>query len=77
MIHAIRWLGVLAVAGLCACGEQAQTATAHKVDDKPWQGAVAAYAAPGWKAGDRASWDEQMKQRSQAQNEYARAPAKP
>ena len=77
MSAAIRCLGLAALVALCACGERPQTATARKVDDKPWQGAAAAYTAAGWKPGDRASWDEQIQHRSQAQNEYARAPAKP
>ncbi len=30
------------------------------------------YAAPGWKGGDQASWEEQMRKRAQGQNEYTR-----
>jgi hypothetical protein len=59
---------------LAACGEKAQTA-ARKSDALASSGANAAYTAPGWKAGDQASWEAQMRSRSQNQNEYSRAPA--
>ena len=71
-------LGLLATALLMsACAEKAQTAATKKFDTKPWEGAQPAYNAAGWKAGDQASWEEQLKTRSQGQNEYSRAPAKP
>jgi hypothetical protein len=57
---------------LCACTETPQTATTRKADDKPWDNASAAYTASGYKAGDKAAWEEQMKNRNQGQNEYAR-----
>ena len=35
------------------------------------------YAAPGWKAGDATSWEEQMRTRTQSgQNEYVRSGGK-
>ena len=61
---------------LAACGEKPQTTT-KKVDAQPWEGARDPYVASGWKAGDRASWELQMRNRAQGQNEYARAPAAP
>ena len=62
---------------LAACGEKPQTmdASAKKVDAKPWSVAEAAnpaFRAPGWKAGDKTAWDDQIRQRNQAQNDYAR-----
>lgn len=70
--------GALAAALLLsACAEKAQTAGTKKVDSPPWQGAQDGYVASGWKPGDKASWEEQMKTRSQGQNEYSRAPAQP
>jgi hypothetical protein len=64
------------VVGLSACGEKAQTATVRKLDVAPSQGgsatAQAAYAAPGWKAGDATSWETQIKKRAEGQNEYTR-----
>ncbi len=71
-------LGLVALSLLLsACAEKAQTAGTGASDGKPWEGAQSAYASPGWKAGDRASWEEQLKARSQGQNEYSRAPAQP
>ena len=68
-------LGVIAaVAALASCAEKPQTVT-HKPDVEPWQAAQTAYTAPGWKPTDRASWEEQIRQRNQAQNEYTRVPA--
>ena len=65
-------IAMLVLASLVACSEPVQTTTTRKVDTKPWQGPDNLYTANGWKAGDRANWDEQMRQRAQAQNEYTR-----
>ncbi len=64
---------------LSACAEKAQTATTKKHDAKPWEGVAAGQSADaGWKAGDQAAWEEQLRTRAQrGQNEYTRAPAKP
>jgi hypothetical protein len=33
------------------------------------------YAAPGWKAGDKTSWEQSLRARAQyGQNDYTRAP---
>ncbi|MBL8351420.1 MAG: hypothetical protein JNL87_14055 [Burkholderiaceae bacterium] len=70
--------GALAAALLLsACAEKAQTAGTKKSDSPPWQGAQGGDVAAGWKPGDKASWEEQLKTRSQGQNEYSRAPARP
>lgn len=62
---------------LAACGEKPQTMdqAAKKADAEPWtvsEAANPAFTAPGWKAGDKAAWEQQIRQRNQAQNEYAR-----
>ena len=57
---------------LLGCGEKAQTVTARKADAAPYEGAVAAFTAPGWKPGDATSWEAQMKKRAEGQNEYSR-----
>ena len=62
----------LAVAG---CGEKAQTATAKKTDAKAWESSQNTYAAEGWKGGDQAAWEAQMRIRAQGQNEYSRSAA--
>ncbi|MBA3588789.1 MAG: hypothetical protein H0W48_09910 [Methylibium sp.] len=64
----------VAALGLAGCGEEPQqgTQTERKVDTQAWDGAQAKFTADGWKAGDRASWERQLKERSQRQNEYVR-----
>lgn len=57
---------------LAACTEKPQTATTRKIDQAPWQGPASPFTAGGWKPGDQASWDGEIRQRSQAQNEYVR-----
>jgi hypothetical protein len=61
------------------CGEKLQSAggnAAKKSDAKSWQAADNGFVASGWKSGDRASWEEQMRQRAQSQNEYTRVTTK-
>jgi hypothetical protein len=69
---------IAAALALAACGEQPQTAQAErgkKPDAKAYEGvSTGMYTASGWKAGDKDSWEAQMKARAQrGQNEYARA----
>ncbi len=63
-----------AAIALSGCGEKAQTAGSEKrTDAKPWEGGQAAYTADGWKAGDKAAWEAQLKARTErGQNEYPR-----
>jgi hypothetical protein len=66
-----------ATVALAGCGEKKQTMTGagKKSDPAPWvvgNGANPAFTAAGWKAGDKAAWEEQMRQRNQAQNDYVR-----
>jgi hypothetical protein len=64
--------------GLAACGERPQTASHRKSDTHAYEGPAGAYTAAGWKAGDATSWEQQMRSRSQGQNEYSRtAPQAP
>ncbi len=63
-----------AVFGLSACSDSSSGAkAAKKVDGKSWEGAGSAYAASGWKPGDKATWEEQLRARAQSQNDYSRA----
>lgn len=67
-----------AAIALAACGEK--TAGAVKKSDVPaFQGSTgaSAYMANGWKAGDQTAWDQQLRTRTQGQNEYSRAPSQP
>jgi hypothetical protein len=68
-------VSMVLVAGLslAACGEQsAGSPRVKKSDAKAWQGADDPYVAAGWSAGDRSSWENQLRTRSQSQNEYNR-----
>ena len=58
---------------LAGCGEQPQTATGVKSDAAPFQGTGKPYVSSGWKPGDRTSWEQQLKTRTQnGQNDYAK-----
>ncbi len=65
-----------AILALAACGDQPQelTGAGVKQDGAPYQGVgVSQYAQAGWKAGDRNSWEQQLKSRAQyGQNDYTR-----
>ena len=54
------------------CGERPQVLQANKSDVPAYQGASGPFVAPGWKAGDKTAWEEQIRKRNQAQNDYAR-----
>lgn len=73
MIGRIVLVAAMAVA-LSACGEKPQTAATKKADGKPWEGVQKSHLAQGWKPGDQASWESQMRVRAQSQNEYVRNP---
>ncbi len=51
---------------LVACSENPQTANSQKrKDSPPYAGASQAYNDAGWKAGEKASWQEHLKVRAQ------------
>lgn len=68
-------LGLAVVVGLAACGDKPQNLPARSAGSPAYMGTQGgAYASPGWKAGDQASWEEKIRARTQAgQNEYQRA----
>ena len=64
---------IAALAALAACTEKPQTLGGGSRQDSPaFQGTGMAYAVPGWKAGDQGSWEQQLKTRTQNQNDYSR-----
>lgn len=64
---------VAGLTGLAACGEKPQTLGGVKNDVAPYQGADNRFVAPGWKPGDKASWEQGLKARTQrTQNEYSK-----
>jgi hypothetical protein len=71
MNRAALTLATLAV--LAACGEKPQTAGVPKSDSPAYQGTGSSFTAPGWKAGDKTAWEQQLKARQQSsQNDYSR-----
>ncbi len=72
-------LGALAMALLLAgCAEkpqdpaQKQAGTTVTRDTRPWDAERTPFTAPGLTKGDRAAYEEALKQRSLGQNEYVR-----
>ncbi len=65
---------IAAVLALAACTEKPQTIGSNaKVDAAAFQGASPVFSAPGWKPGDKVSWEQQLKTRLQnGQNDYNR-----
>lgn len=70
-------IGAGALLVLAGCGEKPQTmtATVKKPDTPAYEGAKDPFVAPGWKPGDKASWEQQVRNRTQGQNEYSRLTA--
>ena len=66
---------VVAVVAVSACGEQPQEMGGTRSDAAPYAGVgKSQYKQPGWKVGDKASWEQQLKSRAQyGMNEYNRA----
>ena len=63
---------VFAVLLLVACGERTQTLGGAK-DAAAYTGTGSAFMQPGWKPGDKASWESELRARGQnSQNEYTR-----
>lgn len=64
---------VTAALGLAACGETPQTKTGVKQDTALFQGTGLPYTTTGWKQGDKNSWEQQLKVRTQqGQNDYVK-----
>jgi hypothetical protein len=65
----------VALVGLSACGDQPQELRSGvKQDNAPYTGVgKSQYVQGGWQAGDRNSWEQQLKTRAQyGQNDYTR-----
>lgn len=59
---------------LVACGDKPQGMGGVRSDSAPYTGVgKSQYQQPGWKAGDKNSWEQQLKARAQyGQNDYSR-----
>ena len=64
----------IAAAALSACSERPQTMGGTRADSPAFTGTgSASFTAPGWKAGDKTAWEQQLKTRQQGgQNDYSR-----
>jgi hypothetical protein len=72
-------VGALVIALLLAgCSEKPQdpvnrqAGTTVTRDTSPWEAQSSHFAAPGRTAGDKAAYEQALKRRAQAQNEYVR-----
>ena len=66
-------IATAAVMVLAACGEKPQTLGGTRNDVASYQGAANKFVAPGWKPGDKTSWEQGLKARAQnTQNEYSK-----
>ena len=75
----IRTASILVVAAFAAagCAEREQTASGIKSDAGAYQGTSKQppFMAAGWKQGDRAAWEQQLKVRTvNGQNDYVKVP---
>jgi hypothetical protein len=62
---------------LTACGEKPQTGGGIRSDAPAHTGTGSNFMQSGWKAGDKAGWEAQLKARQQyGQNEYSRTQTK-
>ena len=67
----------LAALALAACAEREQTASGIRSDAAPFNGTnkQPPFTAAGWKPGDRANWEQQLKVRTvNGQNDYVKVP---
>jgi predicted small lipoprotein YifL len=63
---------LLTAVSLAACGEKPQQLVPNKKDGAAFGGATNGDLAAGWQAGDKTSWEQQIRTRGQSQNEYQR-----
>ena len=65
---------IVSVAALSGCGEKAQT-LGTKNDATAYSGTTNSFSAPGWQAGDKNGWEQQLRTRGQyGMNDHTRAP---
>jgi hypothetical protein len=76
MRHGLNLLSAaLAAVALAGCGDEPQTLRSGGIPPQTpaFHGTGMPYADPGWKAGDKVSWEQHLKTRiQQGQNDYAR-----
>ena len=59
---------------LAACGDKPQElGSAARQDTAAFNGTGSPFVAPGWKPGDKASWEQHLRARAQnSQNDYSK-----
>ena len=66
-------LGLAGLAAIAACGEKPQVLQTSKSDVPAYKGTNDGFVVPGWKIGDKTSWEQGLKARMQnSQNEYTK-----
>ncbi|HWI82822.1 hypothetical protein [Ramlibacter sp.] len=67
-------IAIAVLAAAAACTEQPQTnGSGVRQDQAAFQGTGSPFVAPGWKAGEKVSWEQQLKARAvNTQNEYTK-----
>jgi len=72
----MRLIGLISMALLTllvsACSEKPQFLGSNKSDAAAYTGAKNPYVEKGWNAGDKTSWEMQLRARAQNQNEYTK-----
>ena len=82
-MSALKWMAVAAAAvaalGLSGCGGEHDQVISYKQgkyqgkpDQLPWDNAPLAYGSAKWTKGNEQSWLDELKTRTQNQNEYVR-----
>jgi hypothetical protein len=68
-------IAVLCVPMLAACGDKPQEmGGAVRQDTAAFNGTGTPFVAPGWKPGDKTSWEQHLRARAQnGQNDYSKA----
>jgi len=65
------WMASTLLLALLACSEKPQELVQARQDAAAYTGTGSAFTAKGWKAGDKTSWEQQLRARAQGgQNEY-------
>jgi hypothetical protein len=67
-------IAVVLAMTLAACERTQSGPSARGRDTEPWDAAQDPFVVPGWKSGDAASWESQIRNRTSEQNEYLRTP---
>jgi hypothetical protein len=67
-------IGILVLAAsVSSCGDKPQVLETSRRDSAAFTGTDKAFVNPGWKPGDKGSWESQLKARQQyGQNDYTR-----